>query len=242
MVSFKALEEIKKLQCCISLEYKEQDGAYAVGVVSQLADINYLLAWAHGEIWIMQKTTGGDTNICLSRVVAVVLAVLFGSTFSFMHRLQTLHEVPSKKDTRTGQESSTQIWKYENGALIRNVLDTATLATCRDFPEGIIPYSALKRMLFLSAQPFSLKAVHLAASNQNGRTGNSCRACALLCPGAFYDAPQEYFPEQCLSGKRKRRPRVKKRKDGQDQSSGTPAGVLTDEAMHGPHDATEAAA
>jgi hypothetical protein len=188
-VSIMALEEIEKLQCFISHECTEQDRACAMdgddtllaaARESQRADIDYLLTWAHDEIWLMQQTTGSDTNCWLSRVVAVVLTVLFGSAFPLMHRMQKLHSVPSKKVARTGQDSTTQIWKYENGALIHNVMDTATLATCRDYPEGIIPYLALKGMLFLAAQPGSLEEVHLAASDQNGRMGISCHYCALF--------------------------------------------------------------
>jgi len=248
-----ALEEIEKLQCFISHECTEQDRACAMdgddtllaaARESQRADIDYLLTWAHDEIWLMQQTTGSDTNCWLSRVVAVVLTVLFGSAFPLMHRMQKLHSVPSKKVARTGQDSTTQIWKYENGALIHNVMDTATLATCRDYPEGIIPYLALKGMLFLAAQPGSLEEVHLAASDQNGRMGISCHYCALLCPGAFHGAPQANSPQQCMqtrtvSGKKTRKQRPRKQKKGQDQHSGSPVGAPTDEPMHGPTDVDE---
>jgi len=255
-VSMTALEEIQKLQRFILHESQEQDRVCAMREddsssaavrESQWADINYLLSWAQGEIWMMQETTGGDTNICLSRVVAVVLTVLSGSAFPLMQRMQTLHSVPPRLDTRTSQETTTQHWKYNNRVLIRNVMDTTTLATCRDFPEGTIPFFTLKGMLHLAAKPGSRQQAHLIATNQNGRTGHSCRACALLWPGAFQDAPQQISPGQCQQNstvlvKRKRKPRVRNQRGGQDQSSGTPAGAPTDEPLHGPDDAAEAAA
>ena len=206
---------------------------YSTTHQSQCADIGYLLTWAEGEIWMMQKTSGCDSNRILSRVVTVVLSVVVGSAFPLMQLMQRLHPVPPSTGAHTGQQPTTK--RYDNGVLIRNVLDTATLGTCRDHPVGRIDFVELKGSLFLSVPSGSHNQVHLAANDQNGRMGNSCKRCHGSFPSAFVCVPER------RTKPRRARPKRKPR-GSQDPSTGAPAGAPTDEPMHGPHDSAVAAA
>ena len=193
---------------------------------SQCDDIRYLLTWAAGEIWVVQRTSGHDTNQCLSRVVRVLLHMLVGAAIPLMQLMQKEHPVPLRAT------------RYDRRMLILSVLDTFTYATCRDFPPGCIDFKALstitKAAVPFTARPSGSRGTHSRDVNdQNGRVGNSCAKCHEEFPAAFL----------AHTGRvKRRRSRPNKKKWNLDPSTGAPAGAPTDEPKNGPHDSAVAAA
>lgn len=196
---------------------------------TQCDNIRYLLTWIEGEIWVIQRTSGHDTSQCLSRVVRVLLHMLVGSAIPLiMQLMQKDHPVPLRAT------------RYHPGGLIREVLDTFTYATCRDFPSGSIDFKVLKADILLEQRPggstisgsrqiFSWSDVN----DQNGRVGNSCSKCLNKFPDAFL------FNTGRVKSRRRNRPA---KSDLGPPCTGAPAGEPTDEPMDGPHDSAVAAA
>jgi len=128
--SEKALEKIHELQSLITHERKNHLLAYACGESSilltehqtQCDNIRYLLSWAEGEIWVIQRTSGNDTNLCLSRVIKLVLHVLVGSAVPLMQLMQKEHTLPLR------------VTKYDNGMLV-------PVAATAAAPVGAVAFS-----------------------------------------------------------------------------------------------------
>ena len=139
---------------------------------TQCDNIRYLLTWAEGEIWVMQHTSGDDTNQCLSRVVKVVLHVLVGSAIPLMQLIQKEHPVPLRAT------------RYDKSMLIRHVLDTATYGTCRDYPAEGIEFNLLKADLLLEERRGSRGTAN-DVNDHIGRVGKSCVKCLDKFPDAF---------------------------------------------------------
>ena len=174
------MEKFHELQNLIAYERKNHLLAYACGDSgilltehqTQCDNIRYLLTWAEGEIWVIQRTSGNDTNLFLSRVVKLVLHVLVGSVIPLMQLMQPEHTFPFR------------VTKYDNGMLIRHVLDTATYGTCRDYAAGRIEFNLLKADLLLPERRGSRGTAN-DVNDHNGRVGNSCVKCLDKFPDAF---------------------------------------------------------
>ena len=148
-----------------------------------------LLKWAEDEIWVMQRTTGHNTNISLSRVVTMVLAVCVGKTFPVMRLIIPDHPVPPGLSEVANGKPSKQC--YDRGPLIRCVSDTAVFGTIRDYPDGLISFKLIRQDLIFSEHHGQEGVVSLLTNDQNGRVGDALHKAHQLFQNAFVPRPKQ---------------------------------------------------
>ena len=153
-----------------------------------------LLKLAEDEIWVMQRTTGHNTNISLSRVVTVVLAVCVGKTFPVMRLIIQEHPVPlglSAKSTAGVANGKPSKQCYDRGPLFRCVSDAAVFGTIRDYPDGLISFKLIRQDLIFSERHGQEGVVPLFTNDQTGRVGNALHKAHQLFQNAFVPEPKQ---------------------------------------------------